>query len=128
MFGVDSLFDVLILGIFRREYFASTKKDLDIYEMKEFVRQETRLVLVGIVVAVLNLQLKSAELGSFITSARMSSTKNRLFGLVIQQIDLDGVVSINVLIRKEELFLENNKISLTQALLRKRLFRAEPFD
>ena len=85
-------------------------------------------MLVWVVVAILNLELKSSELGSFIAGTRVSSTENRFFSLIIEQVDLDGVVSINVLISEKEFLLENNEISFIQAMLRKRLVGAEPFD
>ncbi len=83
-------------------------------------------MLVGIVVAVLNLQLQGSKLHSFFGSARVHATENRFFGLIVEQVDLDRVVSIDVLISEEEFLLEDNDFSLCNSLLRETLVGRKP--
>jgi len=52
--------------------------------------------------------------------------RRRTTNLDVEQVELDGVVAINVLIREEELFLEENHLVLVDALLAEGLLGVEP--
>ncbi len=57
----------------------------------------------------------------------MLSGQNVVLGLIIQHVQLHGVVAVNVLVRVEKLFLEQNDIVFGDALFAEGFVRVEPF-
>lgn len=88
--------------------------------------QKTVLVLIRFMVTSMDLTLKGSELSSLIILARMLPRNNCISTLNIQQIQLHRIISVHILIGKEELFLQQNDIGIGDVLLGQSLVGCEP--
>jgi hypothetical protein len=84
-------------------------------------------VLVGLVVIELNLALHRGELNRLLHGARVLPEDDSIARLHVQEVELNWIVTINVLIREEELLLQQNGVTLSNVLLCQRLFWVQPF-
>ena len=91
---------------------------LDILSREEFLEgEEAGLVLGFIVVAILDLALESSKLDSLVSGTGVGTVNDSISGLDKEQVQLYWVITINVLIRKEELLSEGEHDGLLNALL-----------
>lgn len=112
MVGKDSLLDPL---------------ELDILSWEELLEgEEARLVLGLVVVPVLDLTLERSKLDGLVTSARVSPVNYGVPRLDVEKVELDGIITINVLIRKEELLSKSEDDRLLDALFSEGLLSVQP--
>ena len=101
--------------------------EFDVLTRQELLqREEAWLVLSLIVVPVLDLTLEGGKLDCLVASARVGTINNGVSGLNVEKVQLHWIVTINVLIRKEELFSESEYDCFLDALFTKRLLSVEP--
>ena len=112
MIGKDGLLDPFQLDVLPRK--------------KLFEGEEAWLVFGLVVVAILDLTLESSELHGLITGTGMGSIDDGVSRLDIEQVQLDGVITVNVLIREKELLSESEHNGLLYALFTQRLLSVEP--
>ena len=79
-----------------------------------------------IVVPVLDLTLEGGKLDCLVASARVGTINDGVSGLNVEKVQLHRIVTINVLIRKEELLSESEYNCFLDALFTKRLLSVEP--
>ena len=76
----------------------------------------------------LDLGLVSGKHDGILLSHRVRGIQNGLFGLLVQQIQLDGVARVDVGIAVEVLAFEQKHIAFHDALLSERLAVVNPMD
>ena len=84
-----------------------------------FQNQEARFMFGFIVVAILNLALEGSKLTGFITGAGINPTNDCPSCLDVEKIELNWIISINILIREEDFPSEGEHMVLFNALFTK---------
>ena len=101
--------------------------ELDVLSWEKLLKCEEAWFVLGlIVVAILDLTLKGGELDGLITSAGVSPVYYGITRLNVEKVELDWVVTINVLIREEKFLSKSEHDCLLNALLTQGLLSVQP--
>ena len=101
--------------------------EFDILTRQEFLqREKARLVFCLVVVPVLNLTLERGKLDGLIASARVGTIDDGVSRLNVEEVQLDRVVTVNVLIGEEEFLSQSEDNCFLDALFTERLLCIEP--